>query len=73
MKKLILLFLITTAALAQAPGEDRAMGWFRAFNSGSFEQMDAFIRENYTSEAQQRVTPECASSASSRCAGISAS
>jgi CubicO group peptidase (beta-lactamase class C family) len=58
MKKLILIFLITTAALAQAPGEDRAMGWFRAFNSGSFEQMDAFIRENYTSEAQQRVTTD---------------
>ncbi len=58
MKKLILLFLITTAALAQAPGEDRAMGWIRAFNSGSFEQMDAFVRENYTAEAQQRVTTE---------------
>ncbi|HJQ38872.1 MAG TPA: serine hydrolase domain-containing protein, partial [Thermoanaerobaculia bacterium] len=58
MKKLILLFLITTAVLAQAPGEDRAMGWFRAFNSGSFEEMDAFVRANYTSEAQQRMTAD---------------
>ena len=56
MKKLIFLLLITTAAFAQAPGEERAMGWFRAFNSGSFEQMDAFVRGNYTAEAQQRVT-----------------
>jgi len=55
MKKLILFFLLTTtAAFAQAPGEERAMGWFAAFNSGSFEQMETFVRENYTPEAQQR-------------------
>jgi D-alanyl-D-alanine carboxypeptidase len=56
MKRTYILFtlLIATVALAQAPGEERAMGWFAAFNSGSFEQMEAFIRANYTPEAQQR-------------------
>lgn len=58
MKKLILIVLLTTAALAQAPGEERALGWFRAFNSGSFEQMAAFVRDNYTPDAQQRMSPD---------------
>jgi CubicO group peptidase (beta-lactamase class C family) len=58
MKKLILLFLFSTTMLAQAPGEARAMGWFRAFNSGDFQQMEAFVRANYTAEAQQRMTSD---------------
>ncbi len=58
MKKLILLFLFTTTMLAQAPGEERALGWFRAFNSGDFQQMEAFVRANYTAEAQQRMTSD---------------
>ena len=44
--------------LAQAPGEERAMGWFRAFNSGDFQQMEAFVRANYTAEAQGRATTD---------------
>ena len=58
MKKLIFLFLFTTTMLAQAPGEERALGWFRAFNSGDFQQMEAFVRANYTAEAQARMTSE---------------
>ena len=54
----LLLILISIPALAQAPGEDRVMGWFRAFNSGSAETMEAFVRANYTPAAQQRRTPE---------------
>lgn len=56
MKKLFFLFLFTTTMFAQAPGEERAMGWFRAFNSGDFQQMEAFVRANYTAEAQGRMT-----------------
>ncbi|PYQ31046.1 MAG: hypothetical protein DMF56_03835 [Acidobacteria bacterium] len=60
MKIRLLLFslLIATAALAQVPGEERALGWFRAFNSGDAQQMEAFVHENYTAEAQQRMTSD---------------
>ncbi len=50
----LITFLITTAALAQAPGEDRVEGYVQAFNSGSFEQMEKFAQANMTPEALQR-------------------
>jgi CubicO group peptidase (beta-lactamase class C family) len=50
----LLLLLLTHAALAQAPGEQRARDWVRAFNSGSAEQMEAFALANYTPEMLAR-------------------
>lgn len=44
---MIVFLLLASAALAQAPSEDRVLGWFRAFNSGSAEEMEAFARANY--------------------------
>lgn len=46
----LFLLLLSTAAFAQAPGEERALGWVRAYNSGSAEQMEAFAQANYTAE-----------------------
>ncbi|HEX6085984.1 MAG TPA: serine hydrolase domain-containing protein [Thermoanaerobaculia bacterium] len=51
---LLLLFLLTHAALAQDPGEERALGWVRAYNSGSAEQMEAFALAHYTPEVLAR-------------------
>lgn len=52
----LILFLTATAALAQAPGEDRVLGWIKAFNSGA-DQLEAFAQANYTPTALQRKTP----------------
>lgn len=52
----LIAILITTAALAQAPGEDRVLGWIKAFNSGA-DQLEAFSQANYTPTALQRRTP----------------
>lgn len=52
----VLLLLLTHAALAQDPGEERALAWIRAFNSGSAEQMEAFAQANYTPELLARRT-----------------
>jgi CubicO group peptidase (beta-lactamase class C family) len=52
----LIAFLIATAALAQAPGEDRVLGFVQAFNSGSAEQFEAFAQANYAPTALQRKT-----------------
>lgn len=52
----LIAILMTTAALAQAPGEDRVLGWINAFNSGA-DQLEAFAQANYTPTALQRKTP----------------
>lgn len=58
MKIVRTLFLVlvatASAAFAQAPGEDRALEWVKAFNSGSADTMEAFAQANYTAEALQR-------------------
>src|SRR5215213_6699012 len=56
-RTLFLLLFLATSALAQAPGEERALGWIRAYNSGSAEQMEAFVQANYTAEALARRDP----------------
>src|SRR5689334_18301675 len=53
----LLLLLITTAALAQAPGEDRVQAWIRAFNSGSADTMEAFAQDNYLPDLLAKRTP----------------
>jgi len=40
--------------LAQAPGEDRVLAYFQAFNSGSAEQVESFAQANFTPQALQR-------------------
>jgi CubicO group peptidase (beta-lactamase class C family) len=50
----LLLLLFTHAALAQNPGEERALAWVRAFNSGSAEQLEAFAQASYTAEVLAR-------------------
>ncbi len=52
-RTLFLLLFLASSALAQAPGEERALGWIRAFNSGSAE-MDAFSLANYTADVLAR-------------------
>ncbi|HYC92730.1 MAG TPA: hypothetical protein VEO54_26210, partial [Thermoanaerobaculia bacterium] len=49
-RSLFLLLFLAASALAQAPGEQRARDWVRAYNSGSAEQMEAFVLANYTPE-----------------------
>lgn len=46
-RTLFLLLFLAASALAQAPGEERALGWIRAYNSGSAE-LEAFALANYT-------------------------
>ena len=50
----LLLLFLAGSALAQTPGEERALGWVRAFNSGSAEQMEAFAQANFTPEVLAR-------------------
>jgi len=50
----LIAFLIATGALAQAPGEDRVLAYFQAFNSGSAEQVELFAQANFTPQALQR-------------------
>lgn len=50
----LIALLITTAALAQAPGEDRVLAYFRAFNSGSAAEVESFVQANFTPQALQR-------------------
>jgi CubicO group peptidase (beta-lactamase class C family) len=45
---------MATAALAQAPGEDRVLAYVRAFNSGNAAEVEAFAQANMTPEALQR-------------------
>ncbi len=52
----LILFLMATAAFAQAPGEDRVLGYIKAFNNGA-EPLEAFAQANYTPTALQRRTP----------------
>ena len=52
----ILLLLFTAAALAKEPGEDRALGFVKAFNTGA-DAMEAFAQANYTPEQLKRRTP----------------
>jgi CubicO group peptidase (beta-lactamase class C family) len=61
----LLFLLMSTAAFAQAPGEERAVAWVEAFNSGKAETMESFAQANYTPEmlarrdaAQRRATFE---------------
>jgi D-alanyl-D-alanine carboxypeptidase len=49
-----LLLFLAGSALAQAPGEERALGWIRAYNSGSAEQMEAFVQANYMADLLAR-------------------
>ena len=49
----LLLLLLTYAALAQAPGEDRALGWIRAYNTDA-AALEAFVQDNYTAEVLGR-------------------
>jgi D-alanyl-D-alanine carboxypeptidase len=56
-RTLTLLLLFTTVALAKEPGEDRALGFVKAFNT-SPEAYEAFVQANYTPEQLQRRTPE---------------
>lgn len=53
-----LLLLLTVRAFAAAPGEDRVVAWVRAFNSGSFETMEAFARDNYLPGLLQKRSPD---------------
>lgn len=50
----LIAILIATSALAQAPGEDRVLAYFQAFNSGSAAQVEAFAQANFTPQALQR-------------------
>lgn len=52
----LLFLLMTTAAFAQAPGEERAMGWVEAFNSGNPETMETFAQANYEPQMLARRT-----------------
>ena len=52
----LILLLIATAALAQDPGEDRALGFIKAFNSGP-EVLEAFAQANFLPAMLQRKTP----------------
>lgn len=54
----LILFLLTTAALAQAPGEDRALQWVETFNKGNADAMEAFAQANYAADILQRRTAE---------------
>ena len=53
----LILLLLTTAAFASAPGEDRALAFVKAFNSGSVDAMEAFAQANYTAAQLQRRDP----------------
>jgi D-alanyl-D-alanine carboxypeptidase len=55
--RFLIALLFTVAALAQAPGEDRILGFVRAFNSGSAEELEKFAQANYTPDALARRTP----------------
>ena len=54
----LIAILVTTLfainILAQAPGEDRVLGYFQAFNSGNAEQVESFAQANFTPQALQR-------------------
>ncbi|HVG24885.1 MAG TPA: serine hydrolase domain-containing protein, partial [Thermoanaerobaculia bacterium] len=56
-RTLFLLLFLASSALAQAPGEERALGWVRAFNSGSAEQMETFAQANFTAATLSRRDP----------------
>jgi len=52
----LILLLLTTAAFAKAPGEDRALAFVKAFNSGA-DAMEAFAQANYNAAQLQRRDP----------------
>lgn len=53
----LLLLLLTTTAFAKEPGEDRALGYVKAFNSGDAAAMETFAQANYAPALLQRREP----------------
>lgn len=53
----LILLLLTTAAFAKDPGEDRALGYVKAFSSGDAATMETFAQANYTPALLQRREP----------------
>lgn len=56
--RILIALLLTTTALAQAPGENRVEGYVRAFNTGNAAELETFLQENLTPQMLQRRTAD---------------